>query len=138
MLPRKRYLAPDLADFFGSVGRLVNFEEDWGSAPRLEIDVEDKPECFEIKANLPEVKKEDVNIDLEGNRLTISVTQSENKESSGKNYLIKERRSGYAARTLALPAEITHDDISASLRDGVLYVSVRKQAEKQNKKIAVS
>jgi HSP20 family protein len=138
MLPRKHYVASDLADIFGGFGRLMNFDEDWVVAPKLEIDIEDRSECYEIKANLPDVKKEDIHINVEGRTLTIAVAQSQSNEDKNKKYLVRERRSGSSSRSIVLPTEFSQDSVSASLRDGVLYVSVKKEEARQNKRIEIN
>ena len=88
---------------------------------------------------LPGLKKEDVTIDLQNNRLIVSgeVNFSDEKEENG--YVVKERRSGRFSRTVPIPQGTKPEDIKASMENGVLTVTYPKTTqEQQAKRITIS
>jgi HSP20 family protein len=93
------------------------------------VDVKDEDDKFVLEADLPGVKREGVNIDLNDGVLTISAEwTSEKKEEKGKDYIVNERRSGRASRSFTLE-NVKEDEISAEYRDGVLRLVMPKITE---------
>ncbi|MCL6362631.1 Hsp20/alpha crystallin family protein [Pectobacterium polaris] len=87
----------------------------------------------------PGLKKDDVNIDVNDGRLTVSAEAKTSSERDEGGYAIRERSSGKLSRTLQLPAGIQDKDIKASLNDGILTVTFPKSAaEMPPKKITIS
>ncbi|ETW79669.1 hypothetical protein HETIRDRAFT_477240 [Heterobasidion irregulare TC 32-1] len=111
------------------------------TAFRPRVDVHENKEANTITAmfELPGLKKEDVQIDVHNNRLTVA---GENKVDSQRNedgYAIRERRYGKFSRTLPLPQGIKDEEIKASMTDGVLTVTFPKAApEASPKKITIA
>jgi len=101
-----------------------------------ELNVYENAKEFEITLALPGMRKEDIDINLENNTLTIS-GERELKEEEGTKYHRIESRFGKFERTLPLPNVIDEDNISASYENGVLTVSVPKSKEKAGKQIEV-
>lgn len=88
---------------------------------------------------LPGLKKEDVHIEVQNSRLTVSGERTENRELSQDGWVRKERRSGKFARTVILPQGVTPDNIKAGLNDGVLTVTFPKATpEQEARKIAIN
>ena len=123
------------------------FNIDWPASParrkvanvaNFAIDLEETPESYVIKANVPGVSKESIELHADGNDLTISIKDSGEREEKEKNYLYRERWTGSASRTLSLPLASNTEEINAKVRDGVLEVIVRKRPEKQTRKISLS
>ena len=88
---------------------------------------------------LPGLKKEDVTIDLQNNRLVVSgeANFSEQKEENG--YVVKERRSGKFSRAVPIPKGTKPEDIKASMEHGVLTVTYPKSSpEEQARRITIS
>lgn len=100
------------------------------------LDVIEEPTRYVIEASLPGVSKEQIDVSLEDNSLTIQVNCPES-QNNGKNYLYRERWIGPATRTVALPFTSSEGEVEASLKDGVLTLVVTKAPEKQVKKIAI-
>jgi HSP20 family protein len=99
------------------------------------VDIEETDDAYVVEAELPGVKREDLNIELVGNELTIT---GEVKEREHKGALRRQtRRTGRFAYRVALPAQVEADNIEASLSDGVLTVRVPKAERAQRKKIEV-
>jgi HSP20 family protein len=109
-------------------------EIEW--APFMEMfDEEDK---YVVKAELPGMKDEDVDISVSDNILTIKGEKKSSKEAKEKDYHFSERAYGSFCRSITLPSSINFDKISASFEDGVLEINLPKSPEVKPKKIAIS
>lgn len=87
--------------------------------------VEDGKE-FRIEAELPGFGKDDIKVELNENRLTISAQKDEETEKRDGKYLRKERRTGQVMRSFILD-NVIQDEIKAEFKDGVLKLSLPKQ-----------
>ena len=96
----------------------------------FKIDIEERDGEYLIEAELPGIQKDEVNLSVEGDNLSISVDRSEEVNNDGKNYIHRERRVTSMSRRVRL-AEANLDGITAKLEDGVLTVTVPKD-EKAN------
>ena len=94
----------------------------------FKLDIEDKENEYLIEAELPGVKKEEVDLNVEGDYLCISVNRSEEVNKDGKNYLHRERRSSSMSRSINLKGA-RMDEIKAKLDNGVLSVSIPKDVK---------
>ena len=92
----------------------------------FKLDVHEKEKEYCIEAELPGIKKEEIGIELNDGKLTISVKREENMEEQNKNYLHKERRFTSMQRSIFL-ADVNADGIKAKLEEGVLSLSIPKQ-----------
>lgn len=104
-------------------------------APLVDI-VEDDKEYL-IKAELPEVDKNDVKVTLERGVLTISGERKAEKEEKGKKYHRIERSYGSFVRRFALPDDADANHVSADFKNGVLHVRVQKAEEAKPRQIDV-
>ncbi|MBO7727524.1 MAG: Hsp20/alpha crystallin family protein [Oscillospiraceae bacterium] len=91
-------------------------------------DVIDNGDSFELNAELPGFKKEDINLSVENDCLTISAERKLNKEEKVPNFIKRERFYGSYSRSFDLTG-IDVDKISASYIDGVLKLVLPKEAE---------
>ena len=91
----------------------------------MKADIRDEGDKFIIETDLPGVSKENINIDVEGGRLTISVSQNEQNEDKRDNYICKERRMSSMKRSFNLD-NIDSDKISAKLENGLLTLTLPK------------
>jgi len=99
------------------------------------VDIEEADDAYVVEAELPGVKREDVDIELVGNELTIT---GEVKQRKPKGALRRQtRRTGRFAYRVGLPAQVEAENIEASLSDGVLTVRVPKAERAKRKKIEV-
>lgn len=105
--------------------------------PRIDVqagfkmDVEDAGDTYVISAELPGVARDQIDVELNEGRLSISVEKKETEEKQAKNYLHKETTEWSATRGVYLKDAATAG-LSAKLTDGVLTVSVPKLDEKAN------
>ena len=97
----------------------------------FKMDVEDAGDAYVISAHLAGVKRDEIDVELNEGRLSISVDKKESEETKGKNYLHKETREWSATRGVYLK-DAAVEGLSAKLEDGVLTVNVPKQVEKVN------
>ena len=97
------------------------------------VDVEETDEAYVLEAELPGVQRKDVDIELVGNELAIS---GEVKETKRDGVVRRQtRRSGPFAYRITLPEPVNAEDVDASLRNGVLKVTVPKSERAQRRKI---
>jgi HSP20 family protein len=87
------------------------------------LDVLRTPEGFSITVELPGLSREDIEVELQGNLLTISGERKADADA-GQQWLRRERPSGRFSRSLALPTR-NHEELAATFKDGVLTVKVR-------------
>jgi HSP20 family protein len=117
---------------FGGLG-WTPFADTGGWSPL--VDVEESDDAYVVEAELPGVKREDVNIELVGNELAIS---GEVKEQERKGVLRRQtRRTGRFAYRVTLPDQLDAETIDAKLTDGVLTVRVPKSERAQRRKIEI-
>ena len=113
----------------------------WRLAPRVgseigyfPLDISETDEAFEVEANLPGVKPEDVEIQVHGDTVTIKSNSKEEAEEKGKDWLRRERRYGVFARSFTLPTDIA----SADFENGLLKLRLPKSDAARPKTIKVS
>ena len=105
---------------------------------RALMDVVDKGDMFEIKVDMPGVKKEDINVTVEGARVAISAeTKTEKEEKEGDKVLHTERFAASYARTFELPVEVTEAGAEARFEDGVLTLTLAKRMPQSSKRLEV-
>ncbi|TAJ26845.1 MAG: Hsp20/alpha crystallin family protein [Nitrospirae bacterium] len=104
-------------------------------APLVDI-VEDEKEYL-IKAELPEVKKEDVKVTVQDEVLTITGERKYEKEEKGKKYHRVERAYGSFERSFTLPEDADGAKVNAEFKDGILKVHVAKSEKVKPKSIEV-
>lgn len=120
--------ASSLFDLFDDMSDLAN-----GSiaSKAFPVDVEDRGDGYEVKAYLTGVAKDDIDVELNEGRLSISVNVEEDEENEGKNFLQKEFSSYSATRGVYLK-DASSEGLSAKYADGILTVTVPKIVEKKN------
>ncbi|MDE2304137.1 MAG: Hsp20/alpha crystallin family protein [Gammaproteobacteria bacterium] len=110
-----------------------NGDVEW--APTSNVSETEKE--YLIKAELPEVKREDVKVELSGGVLTISGERKHEKQSKDENELRVESFYGSFSRSFSLPDDIDAGAIKAECKDGVLKVHIPKKQPSQPKAIAI-
>lgn len=115
--------------------RLVNWDPT--SNGFVPVDLYETDDEVVVKASLPGVSGEDVQISVTGETLTIKGETKEEHEETGKDFYRRERRVGSFHRTLSLPASVVADNAKAEFEDGVLELHLPKVPEIRPKTIAV-
>ena len=101
------------------------------------LDVYEEKDSVVVKAEIPGMKKEDVEVNLAGETLTIKGEKKEDKEVKEDDYYRRERSYGSFLRSVGLPCEVKSDEIKASFKDGVLEIRMPKTEEAKKKSISV-
>jgi HSP20 family protein len=101
------------------------------------VDIEETDADFIVKADLPEVKKEEIKVHVQDGVLTIEGERREQREEKGKRFHKIEREYGRFVRRFALPTEIDADKVRAEFKDGVLSVALPKAPAAKPKLIDV-
>ena len=101
------------------------------------VDISETDGEYQIKAEIPDVKKEDVKVTLEDGVLTIQGERKHEKEEKGKRYHRIERSYGSFIRTFSLPDVIDEDKVKAEFKEGVLNLSLPKSEKAKPKAIDV-
>ncbi|MBI5691027.1 MAG: Hsp20/alpha crystallin family protein [Verrucomicrobia bacterium] len=104
-------------------------------APLVDISEDDVE--YRIKAELPEVRKEDVKVTAQEGTLTISGERKFEKEEKGRRYHRVECTYGSFARSFSLPADTSPEKVSAEFKDGILTVHLNKEAKAQPRPVEV-
>ena len=109
----------------------------WERAAEPAVEVSDTAEAVVVKAQIPGVKKDDLQLTITENTLTVKGEMKEEEKKDDKNYHRREFRYGAFVRTIALPAPVQAEKATAQLKDGVLEVTLPKSAEAKVKQISI-
>jgi HSP20 family protein len=101
------------------------------------VDIYETPDTVEMKAELPGLSRDDIEIQIRDNTLTLRGERRFAKEAQEENYLRIERAYGAFQRSFTLPATVQREKIRAVFRDGVLELTLPKAEEAKPKKIAI-
>lgn len=100
------------------------------------FDVKETPEAFEVYADVPGVKASDVDVQLNGNQLSITGKRVAENRKDDERFHQVERSYGSFSRVFTLPDNASHD-VNASLKEGVLRLTIPKKPEAKPRQIAV-
>ena len=115
------------------LARLNNEKREWA----IPLDVVEGEDELLVRASIPGVKVDDIDVSIENRVLTIKAetkTEADHKEGG---YLVKERRSGSFLRSLRLPETVDADQAKTSYNDGVLTVNIPKAESKKAKHLKI-
>ena len=131
-----------LGRFLGE--RQANGSSGYGLAPYA-VDVREDGDHIYVEAELPGFKKDEIDITLENQTLTISAERREEKNDGGAGgnnkkgeHLLRERRYTRFLRSFTLPPTVDEQSVNAKLADGVLTITLNKREETKPRKISVS
>jgi HSP20 family protein len=99
------------------------------------VEISETESEIQLKASLPGVRPEDIDISVQSNSLTIKAESKEEAEEKSKNYLRREMSYGAMQRSFALPTEINADKAVASFQNGVLRLNLPKATPSGAKQI---
>ena len=107
--------------------------------PRMKVDVAEKNGAYKVTAELAGVKKEDIDVSIDGAQVTISAEVKQEKEAQAQDerVLHVERVFGKVTRTFTLPQELDEAKVEAKYRDGVLELTLPKKQAAPRKQIAI-
>jgi HSP20 family protein len=104
---------------------------------RIRVDVTETDQAYEVKADMPGLKKEDIKIAIEGNVVSISATTQGEQEQTRGGLVYSERYSGTQYRSFSLPQEVDDAKTEAKYEDGVLRLTLPKKAGTTKKQITI-
>jgi HSP20 family protein len=101
------------------------------------VDIAETDKAFEIKVEIPEVKKENVKVTVDNRVLTIWGEREQEKEEEGKKFHRVERYYGVFTRSFTLPDNVDENKVTASFKDGMLNIQIQKAKVAKQKAIEV-
>ncbi len=117
--------------------RSLTHPENWAKGFSPSIEVREEADHYLLHADLPGMKKEDFNIAVHGNTLTLKGERKCEKETKEKGACYSERFYGAFTRSFDFPTEVDSEKVKASYKDGVLEVSLPKAESSKPKQINV-
>jgi HSP20 family protein len=132
---------PLALDPFESVFR--NMMRPWrgeagAGTPQIRVDVHEDDKAYTVKADIPGVKREDIDVRIDGNLVTLSAeVKRESEEKKDGRVLRSERQYGYASRSFALAQDVQENEVEARYTDGVLTLRLPKKAQSGARKIRI-
>ncbi len=137
----------ELVTFQDHMNRLFNqsipkakFEDEglFGGAWAPAVDIYETDQAIVLKADLPELNADDVDIRVEDNMLFLKGERKMEKETKEENYHRVERSYGAFSRSFILPRTVSSEKISADYQNGVLKITMLKREESKPKQIRVT
>lgn len=125
--------------FSGMFLRPVRFGMDALPDLQIKLDVTESADAYQIAADMPGVKKEDIKVSVDGNMVRISAeARKESEEKKGDQVLRSERYYGLLERSFSVDSDIDEGKVDAKYADGVLKLKLPKKAAGAARRIAVN
>jgi len=103
----------------------------------IRIDVKEDDKGFEVRAEVPGAKKEDIRVAIDGNLVSISTEVKEEKETTNKRTLVRELYCGSSARSFTLPHEVDSKASQARYENGVLTLRLPRATESSSRTLKI-
>ena len=108
------------------------------AAAPIKVDVTEKPDAFVVHAEIPGVAKDDIQVTIEGNQVTIAAeVKRESEQKDGDRVLRSERYYGAVYRSFVLPVELDETASQAKYEGGVLELTLAKKAQVAGRKLTI-
>ena len=117
--------------------REFNFPDEVSGTFLPSFDVKETADAYVFTADMPGIRREDLDIQLAGNRLSVSGKREPETADPQGQFYTQERSYGTFSRTFSLPEEVQSGKVAAELRDGVLHLMVPKSPEIRPQKITI-
>ena len=124
---------------------LRNFLRPWRAAegleraPSIRLDVSETDDEYAVKAEIPGVRKEDIDIRVDGDQITISAEVKKDKEERQDGRVLRsERQYGFASRSFTLACDVDEAKADAKYDNGVLSLKLPKKAASASKRLSVA
>jgi len=129
-------------DLFGDLGKgfwVKPLAYPAGAEMSMKVDVKEDDKSYTVHADIPGAKKEDIQVDVDGNMVSLRAeTRQEKEEKQGEQTLYSERHYGMVSRSFTLPTEVDEKGAKAEYKDGVLNLVLPKKANGGGKRVSVS
>ena len=110
-----------------------------GTELSIKVDVKEDEKSYSVRADIPGVKKEDIQVDISGDQVSLRAeAKQEKEEKKDEKVIYSERSYGMVSRSFSLPTEVDAKGARAEYKDGVLSLSLPKKSNGGGKRIAVS
>lgn len=109
-----------------------------GAGAGLALDIEETGDTYVVRASLPGVTPEDVQVQVLGDTVSIRAERKQEAQRSGGDVLLNERRFGTTARTIALPTRVDPEAAEARFEHGELVLTLPKAAEARPREIPIN
>ena len=125
----------DMDDWFRKMSLRPLVREGMEIEPQIKMDVKEADGKYLINAEMPGVKKDDIHVTIEGNRVSISAeVKKEKEEREGARVIRSERSYGMASRVFTLADEVDQSQVQAKYNNGVLELTLPKKAGASSRK----
>ena len=105
---------------------------------QIKVDVEEDDKSYKVKAEIPGLRKEDINVQVDGNVVSISAESKREKEVTQQGKVIRsERYYGSLFRSFSLGQDVDQAGVNAKYTDGILELTLPKKATSEAKKISI-
>ena len=121
-------------DFFRNMMRPMSLELE-ASAPEIRLDLKETEAAYAVHAEIPGVKKEDIEVSIDGNVVSIRAEVKREKEDKGETMLRSERYYGAMTRSFTLATDVDEKTASAKYADGVLELTLPKKAGSSSRRL---
>lgn len=119
-------------------GLLRPFRADAPETPQIKVDVSENDSAYTVKAEIPGVRKEDIDVRIDGPLVSLSAeVKQEKEEKQGERVLRSERSYGYASRSFTLGSEVDPAKVQARYDAGVLTLTLPKKSPGEAKRIEI-
>jgi len=108
-----------------------------GGVAMPKIDIKDKKDSIEVRAELPGIKEEDIEVEISDGVMTISGEKKEGKEEKDEGYYYRESHSGSFTRSFNLPSDVKEDGAEAEMKNGILFINLPKIEPKKATKVTI-
>ncbi len=125
-------------DLFRGFFRPVRVNQQQPGQVTIKMDVSETEQGYTVQAELPGVRKEDINVSIEGNQVTIGAEiKKETEAKDGERALRTERTYGSAYRSFTLPVDLDEENSSARFENGILELMLAKKPAVAGRKLAI-
>jgi len=124
--------------FKGFLVRPVAYNGNGAALPRMKVDVAEKSGAYIVTAELAGVKKDDIQVTIDGAEVTLTAEVKREKEvAQDERVLLTERTFGKVSRSFSLPQEVDEAKAEAKFKDGVLELTLPKKAAAARKQVTI-
>lgn len=105
---------------------------------QIRLDVKENDKAYTVHADIPGVRKEDIQVEVHGNQLSVRAEcRREAEKKEGENVLHSERSYGMVSRSISLPDEVDSTKATGSYKDGVLELTLPKSPGAQTRRLSI-
>jgi HSP20 family protein len=139
LMRRDPFSIESIPDLFQGFFRPMRSLGDELTMPDVKLDVSESDQAYTVKAELPGVEKQDIDVKIDGNVVSITAKAERTKAlKEGERLIRSERYSGMISRTFSLDSEVDEDAASAQYQDGVLTLTLPKKTTASHKHLQIT